>query len=78
MHRFTISTCDTFPQFNDDLRTEFNEEKSYQGIRRIKTLSFKIQVTSKKVTIATKKRKQYQTNHIQQLGEFPCKSYPLY
>ena len=40
MHRFTISTCDTFPQFNDDLRTEFNEEKSYQGIRRIKTFEF--------------------------------------
>ena len=45
-------------------------------LEQLKHLSFKIQVTSQNVTTAKKKRKQYQINHIQQLGEFPCKSYP--
>ena len=48
MHRFMISTCDTVPQFNDNLRTEFNEGKRYQGIRIIKIFEFENRSNVKK------------------------------
>ena len=31
MHRFTIYTCGTKPQFNDSLMTQFNRGKGYEG-----------------------------------------------
>ena len=40
MHCFTISTCETVPQFNGNLRTQFNEQKGHQRIRTIKTFQF--------------------------------------
>ena len=34
MHRFTISSCETLLQFNNNLRVQFNEGKGYQGEKR--------------------------------------------
>ena len=79
MHQFTISTCDVVLQFNDNLMTQFNEKKVYQGIRTVKYLSLKInKVTSKNVTITQKKEKQYVRQIIYHLGAFTYKSCPRY
>ena len=41
MHRFTISTCETLPQLNDNITTQVNKGKGYhQGIRTVKTFEF--------------------------------------
>ena len=34
MHRFTISSCETLLQFNNNLSVQFNEGKGYQGEKR--------------------------------------------
>ena len=38
MDHLSISTCETVSQFNDNLRTQCNEEKEYQGIRTVKNI----------------------------------------
>ena len=38
---FSISTCETVLQFNENSRTQFIEGKGYQRIRTVKTLSLK-------------------------------------
>ena len=40
MHHFTVSTCDIVLQFNDNLTTQFNEKKVYQGITTVKIFEF--------------------------------------
>ena len=57
MHCLTISACETVSQFIDNLRTQFNEGKGYQGIRTFKTFEFKnIQVTPKNIELTEKKK----------------------
>ena len=80
MHRFAISTCETVPQFNQNLRTQYIEETGYQGIRTVKTLSLKIQeATSKKCDHWEKSKTVCQINQIYQLGAFTYKrqTFPL-
>ena len=43
MHCFTISICETVPQFNDRLMTQFNEGKGTKGLEQLNHLSLKIQ-----------------------------------
>ena len=76
MHRLTILTCETLSQFNDNLRTQFNEGKGYQGIRTFKTFEFKnIQVMPKNVELTEKKEKQYARRIIySNQGHLPTKS----
>ena len=57
MHCFTISIYETVLQFNDNLMTQFNEGKGYNGIRTIKVSKF--ENTKNDVLIIEKKGKQY-------------------
>ena len=57
MHRFTISIYETVLQFNDNLMTQFNEGKGYEGIRTIKISKF--ENAKNEVLITEKKGKQY-------------------
>ena len=63
MHHFTISTCETVPQFNDNLMTQVAEGKGCWELEQLKHLSLKIkEATSKNVVITEKKvRKLCQT-----------------
>ena len=42
MHHFTISTCETVPQFNDNLMTQVAEGKGCWELEQLKHLSLKI------------------------------------
>ena len=41
MHHFTISTCETVPQFNDNLMTQVAEGKGCWELEQLKHLKIK-------------------------------------
>ena len=43
MHHFTISICETVPQFNNSLATQFNEGEGTNEIEQEEYMSLKIQ-----------------------------------
>ena len=71
IHCSTIYIFETVPQFNDNLMTQFNEWKGYNGIRIIKIFQFENTRADVKEVLRSlkKKRKRIcQANHIQKPG----------
>ena len=73
MYRFTISPVETVPQFNDNLRIQFNEGNVYQEIKTVKTFEFENTRSNAKKMLRLLKKNE---NQIYQSGAFIYKCYP--
>ena len=58
MHRFETCICESVPQFNDNLMTQFNGTPTKES-EQLKLLSWKIQEATSNVAITETKEKQY-------------------
>ena len=56
MHRFTISTCEAVPQFNDNLMTQVAKSKGCWELEQLNHLSLKIQEATSKNSVITEKK----------------------